>query len=436
MLSLLALALAPQVGDPGAGSEPAIAHEGRRRPNIVLILADDFGVDLVRVYGEGAGPPCTPSIDSLATDGLLFRNAWANPVCSPTRAALLTGRHGFRTGIGTPGGGGGMLGLTEITLPEMLSGYESACTGKWHLGANDPEHPNLSGFQYFAGSLGGGIVDYEFWTKVVNGEAYLSHTYATQDTANEAIAKIQTMQEPWFLYVPFVAPHVPFHEPPSEACPTPACVDSYCSDLRQYPSEAQLAKAMTEAMDAEIGRILETLDALARDTFVFFMGDNGTAGAATEHPFDPERAKGTPYENGVNVPLLVRGPGVVQGECQALVGATDIFATFAQLAGVNAAAEDSVSMVPYFSNPNLSLRETVYTEQFTPNNSSPPYNTHDRAIRNERYKLIRRIDQPDEFYDLSADPFELTNRLDIGLSLSEREVFSALTAELAALGVD
>jgi arylsulfatase A-like enzyme len=330
-----------------------------------------------------------------------------------------------------------VLDLAELTLPEILAGYSSACTGKWHLGAGQLEHPNESGFPHFAGIIGGGIADYEFWTKVVDGESFTSHTYATRDTAEDAIACIQTLPEPWFLYVPFFAPHVPLHVPPAEYCPVPACPDAYCGSLPPAPSDPELAKAMTEVLDAELGRLLAVVDALAPNSYVFFLGDNGTARAATEPPFDPEHAKGTPYEGGIHVPLIVRGPGVARGECQALVGVTDVFATVAQLARVDAAAEDSVSLVPYFSDPGRpSLRRMLYSEQFAPNNSSPPYGTHDRAVRDRRYKLIRRIGQPDEFYDLLLDPFELRNRLEAGLDRSEQEAYEALVAELVALGVD
>ena len=440
MLSLLLVALLPQVRDPGGGVASVVATApGHARPNILLVVADDLGVDLVRAYGEGSAPPCTPHIDALAAQGLLFRNAWANPVCSPTRAALLTGRHGFRTGIGSPGGGGGLLALEERILPEVLDGYASACLGKWHLGAGQLLHPNLSGFQHFAGILGGAVADYGNWIKVVDGVPFPTTTYATRDTADDAIACIQTLPEPWFLYVPFFAPHVPHHVPPSEYCGASACPDSWCGTLPPSPSEPAMAKAMTEVLDAELGRVLAALEARAPNSYVFFLGDNGTARDASEPPFDPDHAKGTPYEGGIHVPLIVRGPGVVHGECHGLVGATDLFVTVAQLAHVSATttAEDSLSLVPYFAHPTRpSLRRTLYSEQFAPNNSAPPYDVHDRAIRDLRFKLIRRIGQADEFYDLVEDRFELHDLLAIGLDRTQRAAYDALVAELVALGVD
>ena len=402
---------------------------------MVVLVADDFGVDFLTGYGEGASPPCTPNIDALAAGGLLFRNAWANPVCSPTRAATLTGRYGFRTGLGSVGQTG-VLPLSETILPEALTGYASSAIGKWHLGPQQAQmHPNNSGFGHFAGSIGGGVQNYFSWPKVVDGQSSNSTTYVTTDTTNEAITAVTSMPEPWFAWVSFNAPHSPWHVPPSTLCTAPACPNTWCDNLPPNPSNRDMGKAMVEAMDAEIGRFVNVLDLVAPNTIVLFMGDNGTPGQLSQAPFPGNHAKGTVYEGGVNVPLIARGPGIAQGECAALVSCVDLFATVGELAGVPAATEDSVSLVPYFRNPSLSLRSTVYSETFSPNGGTLPFADHDRAIRDSRYKLIRRTNQPDEFYDLQLDAFESSNLLP-GLSRAEQAAYDALVAELVALGVD
>ncbi|MDJ0847714.1 MAG: sulfatase-like hydrolase/transferase [Myxococcota bacterium] len=147
------------------------------RDNFLILIGDDLGVDGIDVYsrdalyghpGEGANPGPTPNIDQLALEGILFRNAWATPVCSSTRAATLTGRHGFRTGIGRTGG---PLDLAETTLPELLAAtHANAALGKWHLGqgGQDVDHPVDSGFDYYAGGLGGAVGDYFSWRKTTN----------------------------------------------------------------------------------------------------------------------------------------------------------------------------------------------------------------------------------------------------------------------------
>jgi arylsulfatase A-like enzyme len=407
------------------------------RPNLVLILADDFGVDLLGAYGEGSDPPCTPHIDALAAEGLLFRNAWSNPTCSPTRAGVLTGRHGFRTGIGNvltpmlPG-----LPLGETTLPELLAGYASTAVGKWHLAGNLGDlHPNASGFLHFAGSISGTLDSYTQWQKVVDGQASVSTAYATSDTTDDAIAALRSMPEPWFLYVAYNAPHDPFHAPPPALCSPPACAKTWCGNLPQNPTNRDLAKAMVEALDAELGRLLAELAVVDPQAYVVFMGDNGTAQQVSQPPFLPPHAKGTLFEGGINVPLIVAGPGVAPGECAALVCGTDLYATFAELGRVRSAAEDSVSLVPYFSNPRLALRQTVYSELFSPVGGSPPFPSHTRAVRDARYKLVRSQAAPDALYDLWSDPFETADLLP-GLDAGQAAAYAALVAELVTLGVD
>ncbi|MFT5286828.1 MAG: arylsulfatase B, partial [Planctomycetota bacterium] len=357
-------------------------------------------------------------------------------VCSPTRAALMTGRYGFRTGIGTAltGNSDGLL-LTETTLPQVLSGYDTSAVGKWHLGGGqDDLHPNAVGFGYFAGVMGGGLPNYEAWNKTTNGVTNSTTTYATTDTANEGILAINTMQEPWFLYMNFNAPHTPLHVPPTELCSTAFCFAPTCNNLGMNPSSPDLAKAMVEALDTELSRFLDALDQVDPDAYVIFMGDNGTAGQNNEPPFASNHAKGTVYEGGLNVPFIVRGPGVAIGESQALICSTDLFATIAELAGYDTFAEDSVSMVPIFGAPELSMRSFVYSETFTPN--APAVATrHDRAIFDGRYKLIRKLNTQPEFYDLLMDEFE-TNNLIPGLTPPQQQARAAMMAELVALGVN
>jgi arylsulfatase A-like enzyme len=438
-LGLLALLTPPQsitrAQARGARTEvPPPAVGPALQPNLVVILADDLGVDLVNAYGEGAAPPCTPNLDALAASGILFRNAWANPVCTPTRAALLTGRHGFRTGVGSVGGGS-RLPLSELILPEMLVGYDSAAVGKWHLAGNaGSTHPNASGFGRFAGSLGGAVGDYYQWAKTVDGQASVSTTYATTDTADEAVAAMLGMQEPWVLYAAFNAPHDPWQAPPTGLCPP--CANGWCANLGQNATDLELGKAMVEALDVELGRVLGVLEAVDPNAWVFFLGDNGSPRALSEAPFRGNHAKGTLYEGGVNVPLIVRGPGAVSGECAGLVSVVDLYATLGELARVPAGSEDSVSMVPYFSDPGRpSLRATVYSETFSPNGGAPPYASHVRAVRGERYKLIRETGRADELYDLELDPFETTDLLP-NPDAAQQAAYDLLAAELVALGVD
>ena len=412
-------------------SSPALAE------NFLVIVADDLGVDGVAVYsrddlyghpGEGANPGPTPHIDQLAAEGVLFRYAYANSQCAPTRAATLTGRHGFRTGIGTPGGA--FLDPAETTLPEILApSHATAAIGKWHLGGIDIDHPIASGFGYYAGRLAN-LSDYYSWSKTTNSPTTAGSTqdgfptYVTTDNADEAIAKISEFGgDPWFIWLAFNAPHPPFHVPPDPL--TTVAVDSNSNSKTKF-------EAAIEAMDTEIGRVLASMPGAVLDqTTIIFLGDNGTPGNVTGPSVDSSRAKETLYEGGIRVPFIVKSPRVSSSdrgaENLALINSTDVFATVAELAGVAASAEDSVSIIPHLENPALGTqRRCVYAENFSPNGAGP-YSDERRAARNDTYKLIWRNGSYEEFFDLAVDPWELNNLLPVsGLDPQQTLAYATL----------
>ncbi|MFT5050475.1 MAG: arylsulfatase B [Chlamydiales bacterium] len=421
------------------------------RPNILMIVADDVGVDRIGAYGEHPDAGQTPSIDRLAARGILFRNAWSNPSCSPTRAAILTGRHGFRTGIGKPIAASVLAGsfrglrLSETTLPEMLgAGYQSIALGKWHLSTESDglDHPQRSGFQSYAGAMrnlfgdadvgiGDERFDYFRWQKTTDGNTVISETYTTTDTVNDALAAVDTLVEPWFIYLAFNASHKPLHVPPDHL---------HGFDLSGVPlaNPVPHMKAMTEAMDREIGRLLAGVD--FQDTTVMFLGDNGTGGFAMDAPFDPTQGKGSLYESGINVPFIIAGSGVAQAgrECAALVGVTDLFATMGELAGQPTdTARDSVSLVPYMLDPGRhSQRKYVYSEKFRPNGLGP-YTAHIQAVRGRRYKLIwRPLGGTPQFFDLDMDPFEQNDLMLQRRTPAEQRALVELKAALIRLTAD
>jgi len=309
---------------------------GLCQTNTLIILADDIGVDTIGAYKEGASPAPTPNIDSLAASGVLFRNAYAAPTCSPTRATYHTGRYGFRTGVGWPGQA---LPYSEFTLPEVLDHGKiaHALIGKWHLASgNDPNSPNLSGWSHFSGSIPGyfmGGQTYFSWRKVVNGKENLVTNYATTENVDDALKWIKSRTGPWVVSLNFNAAHTPLHAPPGS-------LHTY-NLAGKNPNREPIPffKAMIQAMDTEIGRLLTSLGSstLAR-TNVIFLGDNGTAGRTTEPPFQSNHAKFTVYEGGINVPLIVSGPAVASPgrEEKALVCTVDLFHTIAELHGLNA----------------------------------------------------------------------------------------------------
>ena len=413
--------------------------------NILILLADDMGVDNVGVYGEGGTPPATPTIDALAQTGVLFRNAWSNPLCSPTRATIQTGRYAFRTGIGhLVTNGSQPLVFDEVTLPEMLdaggAGYAHAAFGKWHLGNVDvggPLAPNLAGYDHFVGTEQNFVGDYGYyhWPKIENGFESISARYATIDNVDDAADWIDVAPEPWLCYIAFNAPHSPFHRPPKELH---SVVLPDIEDVRRSPNP--FYRAACESMDAEILRLFTLMGDKYDRTNIFFIGDNGTPHDATIPPFDPSHAKLTPYEGGINGPFIISGPAVTQPgrESDALISTVDVYKTVTELAGLShlppQSPVDSVSLVPYLDDPDQeSVRPTVFSEFFLPDLENPRVMW--RMIRDNRYKLIVRGGQQDgrELYDLQQDPFERKNLMDEPLTPDQMAAFLYLSLELADL---
>ncbi len=400
-----------------------LASTSLAQNNVLLVTIDDVGVDGIAVYGEGSTPAPTPTLTALARRGVLFRNAYATPACTSTRATLHTGRFGFRTGIGSAGGS---LSLGETALPEILpSTYASALMGKWHLG-NGTNSPNQTGWGHFSGGLTN-IPDYTNWTKTVNGQSYPTTVYATTDTVNDAIAWINAQTRPWVLCLNFHAPHSPFHAPPSN-------LHTYKLSGNPQRNVIPHFKAMLQAMDTEFGRLLAQIgSATIAKTNIIVMGDNGTSGKVLEPPFGGA-AKFSVYEAGINVPLIVAGPAVSSPgrEITAFVHSVDLFHTVAELTGVDARTAvpagielDGISMVPYLTNASQSpLRSFVYGEHFGRNR------TASQSLRDARYKVILEAGSNSKFFDLQTDPHETTDLMTRALSERENYHHDLLGAEL------
>jgi hypothetical protein len=264
----------------------------------------------------------------------------------------------------------------------------------------------------------------------VNGATAYTTKYATTDTADDVIDALGG-SEPFFLWVGFLAVHTPHEAPPSHL---------HSQSLAGVPvagNEIRYQRAMLEAMDRELGRILAAVD--WSDTTVLFVGDNGTNNDAVEPPFVAGRAKFTLYEGGINVPLIVRGqavsPGAEGGESRALVQATDLFATILEVAGVAGSARDSKSIVPYLSNPAREpIRRTVYSEGFYPNGGPIDPATHRRTARDARYKLLRQPGLGDQLYDLDADPFESAPLPLLQLTAAQQSAYQRLDRSIRSVG--
>jgi len=335
---------ASEPGDTGGSRLPDTPH------NVLVVIADDMGVDKLTTYGDVGVRPPLPTLEGLAAQGVVFERADAMPKCAPSRATLITGRYPTQHGVGTGIAGSDVLGLPddERTLPELLvdRGVHHAILGKWHLGTKS--HGGAAsaldhGFDHHAGalaslldgwSLDGAPQDDTDWERVEDGAVTRTNAYATTDTTDSALRALQTLPEPWVVWVAYNAPHVPLHWPPEALWPGELFGDD--SDERQF-------NAMLQAMDTELGRLVagRTAQQLARTTIVF-VGDNGSPPHGVPAPLPADRAKDTLYEGGVHVPLIVTGAAVVApGRTSALVDATDLLPTIAELVGVDPGGLDA-----------------------------------------------------------------------------------------------
>jgi arylsulfatase B len=396
-----------------------------QQPNILLVIADDMGLDPVPGYLPGPTKAAMPNLEALMANGLTFDNAWADPLCSPTRATILTGRYGLHTGV-LNANNASLLPPEETTLHQYLndinSGFTSCLIGKWHLGgaSPDPTYPNTMGIPHYAGLLTGTANSYFNWDLTTNGITAPNTTYITTTFTDLALDWIGEQSEPWFCWLAYNAPHTPLHRPPLYMHSQGALPTDQAS-INANPLPYYLA--MCESVDYELGRLLSTLDpAILANTVVIFIGDNGTDANVIQAPYLESHAKGTLYEGGVRVPLVMAGPGISRaGEHEAaLVNSSDLFTTIVELTGhALPIYENSRSLVPMLDQDGLSVRDCAYTEVLGGNGGF--------AYRNAHYKFIDPTLGPLEFYDLLLDPWEMNNLLPGPLSADEQLAYDQLS---------
>lgn len=398
--------------DAGGGPDAGGPDGSSGAPNILLVIADDFGVDSSPCYDDGDQKPSMPTLERLCAAGVVFEHAWATPECSPTRSTLISGLPGFATGVGAAGDrlDASVTSLQEVIADGSPHDYSNAVIGKWHLAgasSDDYGHPAELGVEYYAGLFIGQLPDYFHWTKIEGGTPVEVDEYATTTFTNDAIAWIAQQEGPWFLWLAYTAPHAPLHLPPADLHDRDDLTGT-AADIEARPRDYYFAAA--EAMDAELGRLLDQLPEDVRaNTVILFIGDNGTPGRVAQPPYETDRAKGSLYEGGIRVPLVIAGPPVQRPGAReaALVSSADLFATIAEIAGAaNPRADTSVSLLPYLEGPSTPARATVYSEYFR---GDEPQSTDDPAafgwtVRDDRLQLLE-LDSGDRMlFDLESDP--------------------------------
>ena len=403
---------------------PIVAHAASR-PNIVHIVADDLGWKDVGF--NGCTDIKTPNLDALASSGAKLAQFYVHPMCTPTRAALMTGRYPFRYGLQTaviPGPASYGLDTAEYLTPQVLknAGYKTAIIGKWHLGHADKKFwPKQRGFDYQYGALIGeldyythsdaGVLD---WFR--DNEPVKEEGYTTELIGRDAVRYIEAQdgKTPFYLYLTFNAPHTPYQAPQQY-------VDKY-RDIEE-PTR-RIYAGMIDCLDENIGRVIRALDkeGLRDNTLVLFHSDNGGTRNAmfagqmadlskTKLPCDngPYReGKGSLFEGGTRVAALANWPGHIQaGEVTGLIHAVDILPTFASITGASTAKCKPLD--------GVSVWDTIAANKPSPR-SEIVYNVEPfrGAVRQGDWKLIWRTLLPSsvDLYDLAGDPREQTNLAD------------------------
>ena len=422
------------------------------RPNVIVILADDMGRGDYSAFGTN--DIRTPALDRLCREGMTFENFRANScVCSPTRAALLTGCFPDRVGVPgvirhTPDNSWGWLAPQATLLPQILKsqGYHSAIVGKWHLGPASPNTPTERGFDFFHGFLGDMMDDY--LTHRRGGQNFMRRNQEVIDPAGHATdlftdwacaylterASVhlnddaRSPVQPFFLYLAYNAPHDPI-QPPA----------AWREKVRQRePAMAEQRVglvALIEQMDDGIGKVLDTLDRLklAENTLVFFTSDNGglLRYQANNGPWRSEKQH--MYEGGLRVPAMARWPRQIPGGSRTERAAVtmDLFSTIADVAGAKSPqGTDGVSFLPALlgqSSAERALADAQRELYFVRREGGAAYGgkTIEALIQGD-WKLIQNNPfEPLELYNLALDPRESNNRIH-----QEKDVAQRLSSAL------
>ncbi|MFQ6096819.1 MAG: sulfatase-like hydrolase/transferase [Armatimonadota bacterium] len=422
----------------------------RDRPNFIVFYTDDQG------YGDlscmGATDFRTPNLDSLATTGVRFTDWYSNsPVCSPSRASVLTGRYPVRAGVRSIlAGHRQSTGLPQETptIAKALQalGYRTAMVGKWHLGVAEQCRPHHHGFDEWFGFLAGCIDYYShifYWGMAAginpvhdlwedNQEVWVNGVYFTELITEQAVAFISDValdedDSPFFLYVAYNAPHYPMHAPAE-----------YTSRFPRLPWDRRVMAAMLSAMDDSVGAILAALESygMREDTFIFFQSDNGPSREArnwldgTEDPYyggTTGMLKGhkfSLYEGGIRMPALMAWPArIPPGQVIGEVGAAmDVFPTFLKAAGGDPAQYDldGEDVLPMVTEGAPSPHGEIFWEQ-----------GDQTAVRRGKWKLVLNGQLVE-----GAPPEDAVHLSDLEQDMGERrnlkDDFPEVTAELKA----
>ncbi|MCZ6795465.1 MAG: arylsulfatase [Planctomycetota bacterium] len=423
------LSAAPGVEERSDGAAPS-------RPNIVLIMTDDQGYGDLGVTGNRVIE--TPRIDALARGSASMKYFYVSPVCTPTRASLMTGRYNYRTRAIDTWAGRAMMDPGEVTIAEVLqgAGYRTGIFGKWHLGDCYPMRPQDQGFDEALVHRGGGLAqpsepleNARRYTDPVlfhNGKKVETQGYSTDVYFRGALSFIEKSRaagRPFFVYLPTNAPHEPVHDVPEELLEKYRAKDLssvFVATKGQTDRTARIF-AMIENIDQNVGRLMDRLDALGitRNTIVVYLHDNGPN--SSRYVGEMRGRKGEVHDGGIRSPFFVHWPARLRGgtTSERIAAHIDVMPTLLDAAGVPVPAGlrlDGRSLLALLEGKDVNWPDrTIYIQA---HRGDRPVRYHHFAARGGRWKLVRPTgfgrEKPPasavfELYDMTADPREEKN---------------------------
>lgn len=376
-----------------------LCHEvlGAGQPNVIVILTDDQGWGDLSLNGNVSVE--TPHIDQLASDGARFQHFFVSPVCSPTRAEFLTGRHHVRCGVYSTSEGGERVNADEMMIGEVFkkAGYRTAAFGKWHSGMQHPYHPNARGFDEFYGFCSGHWGNYFSPMLEHNGQLVQGDGYLPDDLTTRAIEFIERdHSRPFFVYLPYNTPHSPMQVPGRwwDKFKNKEITQEHSKKKNEKINHTRAALAMCENIDWNVGRLRSKLKELnlEKDTIVVYFSDNGPNGSRWNDGL--RGRKGSTDEGGVRSPLVMCWPGVIDAGTVVtqICSAMDLMPTLAELADVEVVSAkpiDGMSLVPILLDKKLSWPERTLVH----------YWKDKVSIRTQEF----RLDYEGRLYDMNDD---------------------------------
>ena len=399
--------------------------DSQAHPNIILILTDDQGWGDLSLNGNK--DLHTPNIDKIAHNGVRFDRFFVSPVCSPTRAEILTGRHHTRTGVYDVSLGGERINVDEETLGDLFkaAGYRTAAYGKWHNGMQAPYHPNTRGFDQFYGFCSGHWGNYFNPVLEKNGELVKGKGFITDDLTNHGIEFIKkNKNNPFFLYMPFNTPHSPMQVPDKywnkfknkdltqKGTLSDIPDDKYSGTNSKGENHSKAALAMCENIDWNVGRIIETLESqkIIDNTIIIYLSDNGPNG----HRWNGEMKgiKGSTDEGGTRSPMIISWKGNIPSgkKVSKIASGIDLLPTLIDISGIKVKPKNKLD--------GVNLKQLIYQndadwqERYIYN-----YWRGRLSLRSQNF----RLDNENNLYNMNDDPNQLNN-----VSKTYKEIFEVM----------